>query len=115
MPNVWVDSAAMKIQVEPDEILAPAPRRFESDYSDHRKVFADLVRAYPRTMLWGSDSPAYSYIEVRRYADGSIVNFTLQGTYEQERAALDAVSETERLTVASRNTRRFLFGDRAGV
>ena len=115
MPNVWVDSAAMKIQVEPEGILAPPDRRFESDYAKYRKVFTDLVRAYPETMLWGSDSPAYTYIELRRYADGSTFNFTLQGTYEQERAALDALPEQERLAVANRNTRRFLFGERAGV
>jgi predicted TIM-barrel fold metal-dependent hydrolase len=110
LPNVWVDSAAMKIQVEPEEILAPLARRFVSEYSDYRRVFSDLVRTYPDTMVWGSDSPAYSYMEKRRYADGSMVNFVLRGTYEQERAALAALTPAEAQQTANTNTRRFLFG-----
>jgi hypothetical protein len=110
MPNVWVDSAAMKIQIEPQEILAPLARRFPSDYSDYRRVFGDLVRAYPDTMIWGSDSPAYTYIEKRRYADGSTVNFILCGSYEQEKAALNVLSPTQARQVANANPRRFLFG-----
>jgi hypothetical protein len=110
MPNVWVDSAAMKIQIEPQEILAPPARRFASDYADYRRVFSDLVRAYPDTMIWGSDSPAYTYIEKRRYADGSTVNFILRGSYEQEKAALDALTATQARQAANTNTRRFLFG-----
>jgi hypothetical protein len=110
LPNVWVDSAAMKIQIEPQEILAPPERRFASDYRDYRRVFADLVKAYPETMLWGSDSPFYTYIEPRRYPDGSTVNFVLQGSYEQERAALAALTPAQARQVANANTRRFLFG-----
>jgi len=110
LANVWVDSAAMKIQVEPDEILAPPERRFESDYAQFRQVFRDLASAYPDLMVWGSDSPAYTYIEKRRYPDGSYVSLNLQGTYELERAALDALPRAGRLRVANRNTRRFLFG-----
>jgi len=110
LPNVWVDSAAMKIQVEPEEILAPLHRRYESDYSDFRRVFRDLVRAYPDTMIWGSDSPAYTFVHRRKYADGSTVSFDLQGSYELERAALDALSAAQRRKVANINTCRFLFG-----
>jgi hypothetical protein len=110
LPNVWVDSAAMKIQIEPAEILAPPARRFPSDYSDYRRVFADLVQAFPQTMVWGSDSPAYTYIEKRRYPDGSTVNFILRGSYEQEKAALAALAPTQAQQVANTNTRRFLFG-----
>ncbi len=110
MDNVWVDSGAMKIQVEAEEILAPPDRRFRSDYRNYKRVFADLVRAYPRTMLWGSDSPAYTYVERRRYADGSQVNFRLQGSYEQEKAALDSLPPRQRVAVGNHNTCRFLFG-----
>jgi len=100
----------MKIQVEADDIMAPPERRFESDYSDHTQVFHDLVTAYPRTMLWGSDSPAYSYITKRRYPDGSIVDFKLEGTYEGETDVLEALPDSARMQVASVNTRHFLFG-----
>lgn len=112
LPNVWVDSAAMKIQIEAKEIIAPLNRRFKSDYSDYRVVFRDLARAYPDTMVWGTDAPAYTYIEKRRYPDGSTVDFALHGTYAKERAALDALRPAERRRVANGNTLRFLFGDR---
>ena len=78
--------------------------------SDHTKVFRDLVKAFPKTMLWGSDSPAYSYIAKRRYSDGSIVDFKLVGAYDMETAVIDALPGAKRYQVASRNTRRFLFG-----
>lgn len=110
LPNVWVDCAAMKIQIEPEEILAVPERRFPSDYTDFRTVFRDLVRKYPKTMIWGTDSPAYSYIQKRTYADGSVVNFDLQGTYELEREALDALPKTSQKRVSNTNTRKFLFG-----
>lgn len=110
LPNVWVDSAAMEIQIKPEDILAPKARRFKSDYTDYRAVFRDLMRAYPRTMIWGTDAPAYTYIEKRRYADGSTVNFALRGAYAKERAALDALRPAERMRVANGNTLGYLFG-----
>ena len=110
MENVFVDSAAMKIQIEvPPDVLAPPERRFDSDYSDFRKVFTDLAAAYGRTLICGTDSPAYSYFEKRRYADGTVVNFCLRCTYAQEKSALDALGKL-RPAVANRNTCRFLFG-----
>jgi predicted TIM-barrel fold metal-dependent hydrolase len=110
LANVWVDSAAMKIQVEAEDIMAPPERRYKSDYTDHTKVFADLAKSFPKTMLWGSDSPAYSYITKRRYPDGSIVDFKLEGTYAMEAAVIDALPESKRYQIASKNTRHFLFG-----
>jgi hypothetical protein len=100
----------MKIQVEADEVVAPPERRFASDYRDHKRVFRDLVAEFPNTMLWGSDSPAYSYVTRRRYPDGSVVEFNLHGTYAKEKAALDSLAEPERLLVAGTNSCRFLFG-----
>jgi len=111
LPNVWVDSAAMEIQVEAEEIMARPERRFASDYSDHKAVFRDLVNAYPKTMLWGSDSPAYSYITKRLYPDGTIVQFGLRGTYAEEKATLDALPAGKRKVAANRNTLHYLFGD----
>lgn len=111
MPNVWVDSAAMKIQVEIPEIHPPAEQRFPSEYPNFRRVFRDLVEAYPTTMIWGSDSPYYTFYEKRRYADGSVVDFVYHATYEQEREALDALDAKGRRQAANANTLRFLFGD----
>jgi len=116
--NVWGDSAAMKIQVDlaaqDSEIMASGADRFDADYNDYRRVMQQLVEAYPTMMLWGSDSPAYSYIVRRRQGQGenNFVDFRLKGTYEQEAAALDHLSPSQRRAACNGNTLRFLFGRR---
>jgi len=114
MPNVWVDTSALKIQVqmthEQNPVMALPDRRFEADYSDHRAVILALAEAFPETILWGSDSPAYSYICLRQQADGVYQEFRLKANYEDEVAALDALNQESRLKLSNTNTRRFLFG-----
>ena len=109
LPNVYVDSAALKIQVELLRTLKP-PAILDLDYSDHTRVFRELVQRYPTTMLWATDSPYHSYITRRLQGPGVYLEFRLKGTYEQEKAALDALSPAQRAQV-DENTVRFLFGE----
>ena len=116
--NVWVDSAAMKIQVD----LVPlgmfdflGENRFDADYSDYCKVMRQLVEAYPSMMLWGSDSPAYSYMVRRRQSANTFQDFRLKGTYEQEVAALEVLPPNLRQAACNGNTLRFLFGSGAAT
>jgi len=114
LPNVWVDTSALKIQVqaagEGQEFMARPGERFDWDYADHLSVMKSLVERFPDTILWGSDSPCYSYIVRRLQGPGSFHEFRLKGTYEQEKAALDALAPELRRKVASANTAAFLFG-----
>ena len=114
LPNVWVDTSALKIQVqaacEGQEFMAKPGERFDWDYHDHLSVMKSLVERFPDTILWGSDSPCYSYISRRLQGTGSFHEFKLKGTYEQEKAALDALAPELRRKVASSNTAAFLFG-----
>lgn len=114
-PNVWVDTAALKIQVQVvsdnSDLMALPPDRFESDYSDHVQVMRDLVAHMPQTILWGSDSPAYSYICRRLQGPGQYTVFRLKANYEDERAALDGLSPQNRELVSSENIIKFLFGN----
>jgi predicted TIM-barrel fold metal-dependent hydrolase len=118
MSNVWVDTSALKIQVQMTHELSPIMalpnRRFEADYSNHISVMQSLVEAFPDTILWGSDSPAYSYICLRQQADGVQHEFRLKANYEDEVQALDSLSEENRLTVSNTNTLKFLFGRQYG-
>ncbi len=113
-PNVWVDTAALKIQVqaalENNPAMAALPDRFESDYTDHRRVLADLAEAWPDTIVWGSDSPAYSYICRRKQAEGHWLDFCLKGTYEDEVVALASLDPALRQQLANTNPLRFIFG-----
>ncbi|HOX38457.1 MAG TPA: amidohydrolase family protein [Candidatus Brocadiia bacterium] len=112
--NVWVDTAALTIQVqlayENSPLMAGGKRRFQADYSDHTKVMRSLARAFPDRLIWGSDSPAYSYICDRRDSTGNTVQFRLKATYEQEKQALDALPTSQRMLVGGRNQLEFLFG-----
>lgn len=118
--NVWVDTSAMKIQVD---LVAQGKfdflgaRRFDADYSDYRRVMRSLVDAYPQIILWGSDSPAYTYIVRRRNGPGEsdFLDFRLKGSYEQEVAGLDTLPPALRMAACNGNTLRFLFGSHAVV
>ena len=113
MPNVWVDTSALKIQVQlvhDNSPIMPQPaERIECDYSDHLQVMQALVRRYPQTIIWGSDAPYHSYITRRLQAEGYYFEFRLKGTYEQEKAAWDVLPPDERAQLGS-NTLQFVFG-----
>ena len=112
--NVWVDTAALKIQVqlvyEDSPLMALRPDRFDWDYSDHVQVMRELLARFPRTVLWGSDSPAYSYICRRLQSPGHYSVFRLKANYESEKAALDGLSSAARALACETNTIEFLFG-----
>jgi predicted TIM-barrel fold metal-dependent hydrolase len=113
LPNVWVDTSALKIQVqlayEDSPLMALPPERFDCDCSDYIQVMRTLVERFPTTIIWGSDAPYHSYITRRLQAEGVYAEFRLKGTYEQEKAALDALSPAQR-EQNNRNALRFLFG-----
>jgi predicted TIM-barrel fold metal-dependent hydrolase len=115
MRNVWVDTAAMKIQVElvrSDEGRSmPTSELLGGDYTDHTRMMVTLCSAFPETIIWGSDSPCYSYICDRKQgAGGEVKEFRLKGTYEDEIAALDSLPADLREKVSNRNTLDFIFG-----
>jgi predicted TIM-barrel fold metal-dependent hydrolase len=113
MSNVWVDTAALKIQVqlafENSPFMASGKEKFDADFSDHKKVMQALVQSFPKTIIWGSDSPAYSYIVDRINADGSSSEFRLKARYEDEINALNALPQNDQLIVANNNSIDFLF------
>ncbi len=113
-PNVWVDTAAIKIQVrmiqENYAIVRPPEHRLDVDYSDYRRAMIGLVDAFPDRVIWGSDSPYYVYICRRKQAEGRYAEYRLKATYEDEKAALDALAPHLRVKVANTNSLSFLFG-----
>jgi Amidohydrolase len=113
LPNVWVDTAALKIQVElayqNSPLMALSPDRLECAFSDHTDVMRELVERFPKTIVWGTDSPYHSYITRRLQGEGVYAEFRLKGTYEQEKAALDALTP-EQQSQNNANALAFLFG-----
>jgi predicted TIM-barrel fold metal-dependent hydrolase len=113
-PNVWVDTAAMKIQVEcvRPEIGAalPASEFLDADYSDYRDVMRVLCERFPDTVIWGTDSPAYSWICRRKQAEGVWKEFRLKAAYADEVAALACLKPELRGRVGGANALDFIFG-----
>ena len=114
MENIWVDTAALKIQVdlahERNAVMPADEALFEADYSSHVKVMNALMEQFPNTIIWGTDSPAYSYICGRRESTGKFQEFRLKGFYEQEVEALDGLCPDLREKAGTTNSLAFLFG-----
>lgn len=113
--NVWVDTSALKIQVqathENQDVMASEDERFPWDYSDHVSVMRSLVEKFPDTIVWGTDSPAYTYYCRRKQGEGQYFQFALQGTYEDEKAALDGLPAELKKKAGTENAIRYLFGE----
>lgn len=101
LPNAWFDCSAhiihCQLAVADSPHVAPWERRFPSDYTRPEVVLRDLAEAYPDKLIWGSDSPYYSYV-------GS--GLTLFSTYSAEGACLYSLPEGIRHRIAFENTQR---------
>ena len=78
--------------------VAPAARRFVSDYRDPAVVLRDMAEAYPKKLIWGSDTPFQSYVA---HIDGTFVS--LRSTYAAETACVHALPEPLRRAVGQDN------------
>lgn len=103
LSNCWFDCSAHGIHCElalqNSPVVAPPKRRFESDYTRPDVVLRDMVEAYPGKLMWGSDSPFYSFI-----ASG----IQLVSSYEREVEYLMALPDSLREEAGTTNTLRFL-------
>ena len=67
LDNCFVDFSAFiihcKLAVQNSPAVAAEDIRFAADYGDPLTVMTVLVEAYPDTMLWGSDTPFYYWIQ----------------------------------------------------
>ena len=82
----------------------------DADFSDHLSVMRTLCESYPRMILWGTDSPCYSYICRRKQGEGTVHEFRLKATYADEVAALECLPGELKSRVSGLNTLEFLFG-----
>ena len=65
LDNCWFDVSAHGIHcdlaLQNSPIVAPLERRFAANYAEPATVLRDLAMAFPDSILWGSDSPYYSF------------------------------------------------------
>ncbi len=91
LPNCWFDCSAHGIHCDAVlrelPIIAPKNERFPSDYTRPEQVLANLAESYPDRLMWGTDSPFYSY--VARHKDSLV---SLRSSYAREASCLQALS-----------------------
>jgi predicted TIM-barrel fold metal-dependent hydrolase len=102
LPNTWFDCSAHRIHCEGVlrglRYVAPAERRFPADYRDPTAVLAAMAAAYPKKLIWGSDTPFQSY--VAKDGDSFV---SLRSTYAAETDCLHALSSDARAAIAHSN------------
>ena len=69
-----------------------------------------LMELYPHTIIWGSDSPAYSYICRRLQDKDRYMDFNYKGSYQGEKDALDSLPKHLKEKASNINTLDWLFG-----
>jgi predicted TIM-barrel fold metal-dependent hydrolase len=91
------------LAVENSPSVAPLENRFPSDYSRPERVLRDLAEAYPGKLMWGTDSPGFSWVAV---SNG--IHYELLSTYEEEFTCLSGLSEETKARICEQNTLDFL-------
>lgn len=103
LENTWFDCSAHAIHcdvaVQGLPVVATPERRFKSNYADPAQVLFDLATAYPDKLMWGSDSPFYSYVDK---------NLSLLSSYRREIDCFAPLSKQLLQAITRDNTLRFL-------
>ena len=115
LPNCFIDTSALKIHCDlaaaNDEAIPPGDERFDTDYSSPGKVLSDLTKAYPDTIIWGSDTPANYFFRIFSYSEGNTLEYNLKSSYDSEMLALNTLKAEQKRKVSYDNTLKFLFGE----
>ena len=81
------------------------------DYSDYIAIMRDICGRYPNMIIWGTDSPSYSFIHRREMSPGKFRDYYLKATYMDEVEALRCLDAELQRKVGCENALTFLFGN----
>lgn len=102
LPNTWFDCSAHRIHCQGAAhempFVATSQRRFPADYRDPTSVLNALAAAYPKKLIWGSDTPFQTFIE-----NTATSKISLRATYEEEVACLRALPAATQQRIACDN------------
>ncbi len=114
LKNCFVDLSAFlihcKLVNESSPHIATKEIRFEADYTDPLAVMTRLVETYPDTILWGTDTPFYYWIQKFYSDDGTLVHDSLDCGYKDESQLFNKLSAETRTRISYRNTMSYIFG-----
>jgi len=107
LPNAWFDCSAHRIHCELAQgnqpNIAIVKERFPSDYSNPAKVLRELAEAYPNKLIWGTDSPYYSWAE-----NSHGQKLRLVSSYAAEWACVEALPKSIIKAITQTNTLNWL-------
>lgn len=107
LPNTWFDCSAHIIHCHGAArelaFVARPERRFAADYRSPRAVLQALAAAYPKKLIWGSDTPFETFVARER---GTLIS--LRATYEEEIACLRSIPEPLQSAIGCDNLLDFL-------
>jgi len=116
LPNCFVDLSAFHIHcdlaVQNSPSVAAAEERFAADYRRPVQVLKRLAASYPAVLCWGTDTPAYYYIN--RWTDerGAEHRTNLRCAWDTEAKALRRLDARTIRRIACENPMRLVFGGR---
>ena len=115
MDNCFVDLSAFIIHcqlvLQNSAAVATEDIRFPADYSDPLTAMTQLAEAYPETILWGSDTPFYYWIQKYYTGNGELVEDKLSCGYKEEAQLLNNLPIEIKTKIAYNNSMRFIFGE----
>ena len=115
LPNGFVDFSAFHIHCalaqQNHPAVAAKPHRFPADYRHHAAAMQRIAEAYPKTMLWGSDTPAHLWKSRFRNDKGEEVWMDLPCGPATEVDELRKLPPSLQRRIGHDNTVKFLFGE----
>ena len=112
--NCFIDFSAFiihcKLVVQNSSHVAPKDIRFTADYNDPLSVMIRLAETYPETMIWGSDTPAYYWIQKYYTCNGELIEDRLDCGYKEETQLLHNLPNEIKTRIGYTNNMRFIFG-----
>ena len=115
LDNCYVDLSAFvihcKLAVQDSLHVARGTERFAANYQDPLSVMTRLAETYPDTILWGSDTPFYYWIQKYYTGDGTLINDRLECGFDEEAGLLKGLSRELKTRILYHNTLRFIFGE----
>ena len=72
---------------------------------------ARMTENYTDTMLWGSDTPFYYWIQKFYNSEGELMEDNLKCGYQEEMQLLKSLPKETITNISYENTMRFIFGE----
>ncbi len=107
LENTWFDCSAHRIHcdlaLKDSPAVATPKNRFPANYSDPAEVLYRLWESYPDKLIWGSDSPYYSWV-----AKSGALPTRCLSSYDEEWNCVSALPEPAQEQICKTNTLNWL-------